>query len=137
MPLTNIEIVRIEVQDIDPSLPFLSDATYEYLLKKNENNIARTSIDAARMLLMQLSLRGDETVDIFSIKGSRVADAYRQALELYLRNPMLNPLMQGVSGYFGGVSKSDMIANDANLDNNIITSPSEPTLSFPSSYFEL
>jgi hypothetical protein len=137
MPLTNIEIVRIEVQDIDPSLPLLSDTTYEYLLEKNENNIARTSIDAARIILMQLSQRGDEAVDIFSIKGSRVADTYRQALELYLRNPMLNPLMQGVSGYFGGVSKSDMIANDANLDNNIITSPSEPTLSFPSSYFEL
>jgi hypothetical protein len=137
MPLTNIEIVRIEVQDIDPSLPLLPDTTYEYLLEKNENNIARTSIDAARIILMQLSQRGDETVDIFSIKGSRVADTYRQALELYLRNPTLNPLMQGVSGYFGGVSKSDMIANDANLDNNIITSPSEPTLSFPSSYFEL
>ena len=96
MPLTNIEIVRIEVQDIDPSLPLLPDTTYEYLLEKNENNIARTSIDAARIILMQLSQRGDETVDIFSIKGSRVADTYRQALELYLRNPTLNPLMQGV-----------------------------------------
>jgi hypothetical protein len=118
-----IQQVRYEVQDTDLSLPLLDDATYTYILTKNLESISRSALDAARMILMQLSLRGDHTVDIFSVKGSKVASEYRAALELYLKSPQLNPIYNNVGGYAGNISVSDMQANVDNLDNNIIRSP--------------
>ena len=118
--------VRYEVQDTDITLPFLSDAEYEYILTKNTENIARSSIEAARMILMQLSLRGNsETVDIFSVDNSKSAKNYKESLMLFIKDPNLNPLYKTLSGYVGGVSKSDMEVNDFNVDNNTVPNPSK------------
>lgn len=125
MALTLVQQVRLEVADIDPSLPILSDESYEYFLEKNSNSIPRTSLDAAKTILLVLSQRTDETVDIFSIKGNKVASEYRLALQLFLKDPNLNPIYQNCSAWFGGVSKSDMLANDLTYDNNIVRTPNE------------
>ena len=125
MAYTDIQKVRIEVADLDPGFPLLADDEYSYLLEKNNNSIVRASVDAARIILLKLSQQTDETVSIFSIRGSKAAEQYRLALELYIKNPQLNPLYNNLKGYFGGVSISDMDANNANLDNNIIQSPSD------------
>lgn len=118
--------VRYEVQDTDVTLPFLSDDEYEYVLTKNAESIARSSIDAARMILMKLSMRGNsETVDIFSIDTSKSAKNYKEALMIFLKDPNLNPLYKTLSGYVGGVSKSDMEANDLDADNNTVPNPSK------------
>lgn len=135
---TDIEKVRIECQDIDPALPLLPDSTYEYLLTKNNNSIVRASLDAARIILFQLSQRGDETVDIFTFKGTKSAESYRLALELFLKNPQLNPVLSSAGAYFGGVSKSDILANNQTLDNNVVIPPSSSTFTgFPRSSFEV
>ena len=126
MAYTDIQKVRIEVADLDPGLPLLSDDEYTYLLEKNNNSIVRASVDAARIILLKLSQQTDETVSIFSIRGSKAAEQYRLALELYIKNPQLNPLYNNLQGYFGGISVSDMQKNNANCDNNIVVSPSEP-----------
>lgn len=126
MAYTDIQKVRIEVADLDPGFPLLADDEYSYLLEKNNNSIVRASVDAARIILLKLSQQTDETVSIFSIRGSKAAEQYRLALELYIKNPQLNPLYNNLQGYFGGVSISDMEANNANCDNNIVVSPSEP-----------
>ena len=120
MAYTDIQKVRIEVADLDPGLPLLVDDEYAYLLEKNNNSIIRASVDAARIILLKLSQQTDETVSIFSVKGSKAAEQYRLALELYIKNPQLNPLYNNLQGYFGGVSISDMEANVANPDNNIV-----------------
>ena len=125
MAYTDIQKVRIEVADLEPGFPLLSDDEYEYLLEKNNNAIVRTSVDAARIILLKLSQQTDETVSIFSIRGSKVAESYRLALELYIKNPQLNPLYNNLQGYFGGVSKSDMQANNDNCDNNIVENPTK------------
>ena len=125
MAYTDIQKVRIEVADLDPGFPLLADDEYSYLLEKNNNSIVRASVDAARIILLKLSQQTDETVDVFSVRGSKAAEQYRLALELYIKNPQLNPLYNNLQGYFGGVSISDMDANNANLDNNIIQSPSD------------
>ena len=119
MAYTDIQKVRIEVADLDPGFPLLVDDEYAYLLQKNNNSIVRASVDAARIILLKLSQQTDETVSIFSVKGSKAAEQYRLALELYIKNPQLNPLYNNLQGYFGGVSISDMEANVANPDNNI------------------
>lgn len=125
MSLTLIQQVRLEVQDNEAGFYFLSDEEIEYLLDKYKGNVARASMDAARIILMKLSQRGDETVDIMSIKGSAAANAYRLALELYINNPTLNPLNKDVTIYVGGISRSDMCKNDMNLDTNIVRAPNK------------
>ena len=124
MALTDIQKLRVEVGDTDVSFPILDDTSYEYFLEKHSNNLNRAGLDAARAILFQLSTRNSETVDVFSVKNTS-AESYRQALLLYIKDPNLNPLYQNLKGYVGGISISDMDANNANLDNNIIQSPSD------------
>lgn len=126
MPITPEMImqVRYEVQDVDVALPILDDAVYEYILTKNSENIPRSSIDAARMILQRLSLTASKnTVDIFSIDSTVSAKQYKEALLLYIKDPNLNPLYQNLTGSFGGVSKSEMQDNDDTTDNNLIPKP--------------
>lgn len=127
MALTSIEKVRVEVGDVDPALPVLPDSTYEYLLEKNSNSIPRASVDAARIILMNLSQRTDETIDIFSVKGSKAADSYRQALLLYISNPATNPILSAANlqVFFGGTSKSANESNVSNSDNVTVQTPSD------------
>ena len=123
MAYTLIQQVKLEVADLDQAFPLLSDADYDYLLLKHNNSVVRAAVDAARIILLLLSQRTDETVDVFSVRGSKAAEQYRLALELYIKNPQLNPLYNNLKGYVGGVSISDMEANNANCDNNIVENP--------------
>jgi hypothetical protein len=60
-----------------------------------------------------------------------------QALQMYISNPDLNPIYTNAMPYAGGISKSDMAANDANLDNNTVTTPSQDTTGLPSLQFNI
>ena len=137
MAYTDIQKVRIEVADLDPGFPLLADDEYSYLLEKNNNSIVRASVDAARIILLKLSQQTDETVSIFSVKGSKAAEQYRLALELYIKNPQLNPLYNNLQGYFGGVSISDMEANAVNPDNNIVENPGKTDALYQTGTFTL
>ena len=122
MTLTDIQKLRVEIGDTDVSFPILDDSSYQHFLDKYSNNLNRAAIDAARAILFQLSTMNSETVSIFSVKNTS-AEAYRQALLLYIKDQNLNPIYQNLKGYFGGVSISDMEANVANPDNNIVENP--------------
>ena len=135
MAYTDIQKVRIEVADLDPGFPLLSDDEYSYILEKNNNSIVRAATDAARIILLKLSQQTDETVSIFSVRGSKAAEQYRLALELYIKNPQLNPLYNNLQGYFGGVSLSDMSANNSNPDNNIVENPGKTDALFTTGPF--
>lgn len=127
--------VRYEVQDLSgPGLYILDDTTITYFLEKNSEVIRLASLDAARAILLRLSMNAtDEIVDIFSIKGSKSASEYRQSLELYLKNPLLNGLNSDIMPYAGGISLSDMQANDANLDN--VLPPNANSVTIRTDYF--
>ena len=132
-----IKALRIELGDNDVNFPIMSDEEYRYFLDKNDWVIRRSALDAAKSMLMKLSLRPDESVDIFSIKGSASAKQYMQAIQLYISNPELNPVYANAMPYAGGISKSDMAANDANADNNVLTTPSQDTTGLPSLQFNI
>lgn len=134
MALTDIQKLRVEIGDTDVSFPILDDSSYQYFLDKHSNNLARASIDAARAILFQLSTMNSETVSIFSVKNTS-AEAYRQALLLYIKDQTLNPIYQSLKGYFGGVSLSDMDANNSNADNNIVENPGSTNQLFATSPF--
>lgn len=131
-----INAVRTEVADTDPSIPMLHDDEITYLLNKQNGSVRRASLDAARILLFKLSMQSEDSqVGIISIKGSKVASEYRESLKLYLNNPNLNPIIDGLGSYVdsdgktqnpvyaGGISVSDMQANTANMDNNYVPCP--------------
>lgn len=130
-----INAVRIEVADTDPALPILNDEEVTYLLNKQNCSVRKASLDAARIILLKLSQSSDEVVGIISVKGSKVASEYRESLKLYLNNPNLNPMIDGLGSYVdsdgktqnpvyaGGISVSDMQANTANSDNNYVPCP--------------
>ena len=123
----DIQKIRYELNDnAGPGLYILDDSTITYYLNKNEGSISRTSIDCCRAILMRLSMDSKDTVvDVISLKSHRTAEQYRLALELYLKNPSLNPLYNNISGWAGNISKAEMQENNANPDNNL------PELSVP------
>lgn len=123
MALTDLQALRLNVADNEPGLYILSDDEMQYFLDTNGGSIPRASIAAAKVILLKLSQRNDETVDVFSVKSSKSAENYRLALELFLKDPNLNPLIGNLQGYFGGVSISDMETNNGNCDNNIVENP--------------
>ena len=134
MSLTAIQQIRLIVQDNDPSLPFTSDDEIQFFLDRNSQSVNRTALEVAKVILLQLSLRStSESVDIFSLtRGEKAAEQYRLALQLFLRDPNLNPIFNGVNGYASGISKTDIQANITNADNNFVDTPnSELTLNNP------
>ena len=125
MALTLNQQVRLLCQDNTPGLYIISDDEIDFLLERNNNSVDKAVYEALQIMLRYLAQRGDESIDVFSIRGSKSAEQMRLAIELYLKDPANNPLYKNLKGYVGGVSISDMDANNANLDNNIIQSPSD------------
>ena len=125
MALTLNQQVRLLCQDNTPGLYIISDDEIDFLLERNNNSVDKAVYEALQIMLRYLAQRGDESIDVFSIRGSKAAEQMRLAIELYLKDPANNPLYKNLKGYVGGVSISDMDANNANLDNNIIQSPSD------------
>ena len=119
-----ISACRTEVGDVVIELPILADSEYTYFLTKNSENIRRASLDAAKTILLKLSLNSkSSTVDVLSVNTTMVAGDYRKALQLYIKSPELNGMYSTVSAWAGGISKSDMQANIDNLDNNAVLQP--------------
>lgn len=137
MALTLVQQVRLTVQDNQPGLYILTDEEVQYFLLKNNNSVARASIDAAKAILLNLSMRTDDTVDALSIRSSKSAENYRLSLQMFLRDPNSSPYLQDLKGYVGGVSKADMQANNNTTDNNIITNVYTENLTFPTNPFEI
>jgi hypothetical protein len=136
MALTNLEKLRIELADTEPGLFILDDDTLEYFLEKNNDSIPRATLDAAKTILLKLAQTGSETVDIFSIRGEKAAEQYRLALQLFIRDPNLNPLIKNIQGWVGGISKTEMLANQDTVDNNIVKTPgSDPLTTSNTGYF--
>lgn len=125
MALSSIEVVRLLVADNEPGLYMVSDEEIYFFLTRNNNNVDRAALETAKVILLKLSIRGDQSVDLFSVKGSKAAEQYRLALMAYVRSPDLNPILKTVQGWVGGVSKSEMEANNANPDNVIVDTPTK------------
>lgn len=116
----DILAVRMNTGDLEAGLYIVSDDEISYHLTNSNGSIARASIDTARLTLLKISLNAtDETVSILSLKSSKQAEAYREALKLYISNPYLNPLLGNASAWAGNISKADISTNNSTLDNNI------------------
>lgn len=132
MALSPVQQIRLMIQDNTPGLYIISDEELEFLLERNNDNVNRASVEAARIVLFNLAQKSDESIDIFSIRGSQAAKAYMEALKLYIRDPNLNQIGNNIQGYASGISLEDMQANDANTDNNMFINPTNSPYDIPS-----
>lgn len=114
MALTLIEQVRLMVGDVGDT-PILTDEDYQFLLDKYDDSVRRAALDAAQAILFQLASypTRERTGDIEV--WNEWANAYRKALELFITNPAYS--IPSAIAYAGGISKSDMKANDLDNDN--------------------
>lgn len=111
-----IDAVRLQVGDIYDDFEVLTDDTYAYFLDKYTGNVNRASIDAARSIMFLLSRWTRERTGDIEVYGSEWARNYRAALLEYIKNPNLSVVI--ARPYAGGISKTDMLANDQNSDNS-------------------
>ena len=114
-PATNlIDQVRINVGDIYCDIEMLDDPTYSYFLTKYNQNVNRSSIDAARSILFTLARYTREKAGQIEVYGSDWIKNYQKVLTEMVMNPNLT--LSIAIPYAGGISKMDMWANDNNQD---------------------
>lgn len=118
-----IQSVRWETGDVDIALPIMSSDEITYYLNKHGESIRRASLDVAKTILFKLSMSASRrTVDILSIDNTKIATAYKEALLTYIKNDALNGALGNILPYAGGISISDMEANNTG-DNNYVKPP--------------
>ena len=110
-----IDRVRLAVGDIWDDMEMLTDADYQYFLDRNDGNENRATLDAARAILFRLTRMTRERTGDIEVYGGDWFKNYKDALLLILKDP--NAAISLAVPYAGGISKSDMFANDANCDN--------------------
>jgi len=113
-----VDRVRISVGDIDTTLVFLDDATYEYYLDKNNGNEKRKARKLNPVILFSLAKMRRERAYMVEVYGADTFNNYMQALKLALANPAIYDVE--FTPYAGGISRSDM---QANSDDNDTLSP--------------
>lgn len=111
------DAVRLLIGDIYPDIEMLQDTEYQYYLDKNAGNVNRASVDCARSIMFVLSRWTRERTGDIEVYGSEWAKNYRQALLDYVKNPNLS--IFNAMPYAGGISKTDMLENNSNADNNL------------------
>lgn len=115
MIYTPVEEVRLLVGDLASDYKILPDESYQYFLNKYNGNVNRAAIDSARCILMELTRTPvKERAGQIEVWMDWAA-AYRRALQLFIRDPNLS--LSNFKPYAGGISKSDMRANDMDRDN--------------------
>jgi len=118
MALTDIQAVRLLIGDV-PSSPFyqlFTDDEIQFFLDQNNGNIqlaARMAAISASFQLAGWSSR-ERTGDIEV--WSNLSTAYLAALKNVIDSPITN-LPNGMMPWAGGISWSDVCANNSNPDN--------------------
>ena len=107
--------VRLITGDTDTYEEGLTDEVYTYLIDNNDNeNLA--AIAALKYLIAKYSNYVTEKAGQLFIKESEKVEQYQKLLKMYLSNPSTMLLKQGLP-YAGGISASDMTANNSDEDN--------------------
>ncbi len=109
-----VDRVRLACGDIDTTLVFLDDATYQYYLDKNSGNEKRTARELMPIILLSLAKMRRERAYQVEVYGADTFNNYMQALKLALANPAIYDVE--FTPYAGGISRSDMEANMLDTD---------------------
>jgi hypothetical protein len=110
-----LDALRLELGDIDPEQPVLTDEAYQYFIDRYPNDFNQQWINAGMALLFSLSRLTRERAGQIEVYGS---DAYRQFAEA-LKNKLTNPAYSNVKPmlHFGGINRNEKSENALNNDN--------------------
>ncbi|QDP60447.1 MAG: hypothetical protein GOVbin1096_75 [Prokaryotic dsDNA virus sp.] len=115
-PVNNaLDRVRLITGDTDPNYVFLEDATYQYVLDKNNQNEKQSAIEAARYILANITRYTRERTGDIEVYGNEFFKNYRDYLLELVNNPNFSNILP--MPYAGGISKKDMLENDSDPDN--------------------
>lgn len=106
--------IRLFVGDVDTSLEWLSDGTYQYLLTKYNDNEKKAAREAMQYILFSLARRTRERAYQCEIYGDQMFANYERALKLAISNPELYSVE--FTPYAGGISRTDMNDNVNDVD---------------------
>jgi hypothetical protein len=112
-PLNPLDRIRLKIGDIDVDFEIISDQWYQYYLNLGytENAVA---LEIARKILAQYAGSGArEREGQVEVYGKERFDSYLKWLKDLVNSGLMSPAIP----YAGGISISDMVDNDSNLDN--------------------
>ena len=119
LDLTNSAVDRVRTRCADfEDVPILTDDVYQYYITKNNNNEDAATKECAFVILGWLARNSTYSkINVLIEDGKNAYLHYKDYLlaitkDLSMSNMVINP-------YAGGVSKSDMQANNDNPDNNV------------------
>jgi hypothetical protein len=114
-PTTPLGQLRYAVGDTG-DIQYLPDAVYQQVLSQNNNNVLASVKTIAFYILAILSQQMREKAGAIEVWGSDAAKNYMAFLNMIIKDPRTSLSTTGF--YAGGLSKKDMEANKANVDNN-------------------
>lgn len=115
--LNAVDRIRINVGDIDvPAI--LDDALYQYFLDTNNDNENKATLQSLEAIVAKLAKNMHEKSDLEESRASEQYEHYKERLDELKRDPDFNG---GFIPYAGGISKSDIKANENNSDANLNT----------------
>ena len=105
--------VRFLIQDTDESYPIFTDAEVAYALGASADNARKAASVLVQRLMARYAAMADTTELDLSVRASQLYDHYKDLLTS-LNSPYAGNL--SVVPYAGGISGSDILANQANRD---------------------
>ena len=116
LDLTNSAVDRVRLRLGDFHCPYiLDDQTIDYYITKNANNENQAYKELLTVMLFSLSRLTRERAGDLEIYGSEYFRQYFDSVNLALSNPDLNYIV--AMPYAGGISRSDMLTNQQDVDS--------------------
>ena len=116
LDLTNSAVDRVRLRLGDTLEPYiLDDQSIDYYITKNSGNENRAYKELLSVVLFALSRYTRERAGDLETYGSEYFRQYYDAIKLALSNPDLNYII--AVPYAGGISRSDMAANQQDTDS--------------------
>jgi hypothetical protein len=112
-----VQALRLRVGDFFDDFQIFPDEVYQSYLDANGGNLTRASFAVIPAIIFALSRFTRERTGDIEVYGNEWVKSYKDWLLAYLKNPNISPMYAGLMPYAGGISKTDMAANDANCDN--------------------
>lgn len=112
-PLNIIDRIRLLIGDTDPDFPLISSQWYQYYLNLGYSENAVALEIAKKILAQYVHSSAREMEGMVQVYGKERFDSYLA----WLKDLVANGLMSPPIPYAGGISHSDMLENDQNLDN--------------------
>lgn len=118
MALTDVQKIKLEIGLFGEAEDILTDDEISYFLEKNNNNIKKACLDAAKTVLFYLAqlIHERSTADL-EMWNHTWYENYMRTLEMYINNPSYSIDITSLKPYCGGVSISDIRDNINNQDN--------------------